>query len=277
MLMKPSVMGILNITPDSFSDGGELFHHQKPHYEHALKRALQMQADGAAIIDVGGESTRPGAARVSIQEELDRVIPVIEAIVRESPVLVSVDTSKPLVMQEAIRAGARFINDVCALQQPDSMAVVSRAVATGSDLQVCLMHMQGQPQTMQQAPVYADVVGEVHAFLEGRIIACERAGLSRSRLWIDPGFGFGKTLDHNLSLVKHLSCFSDLGCPVLAGVSRKSMIGKLTGRFEVKERLAGSLALAWACLQQGAKMLRVHDVKETVDLVKIYQAIQEAQ
>lgn len=270
-------MGILNITPDSFSDGGELFRHRKPDISLALARCLQMQADGASIIDIGGESTRPGAANVSVQEELDRVIPVIEALVRESEVRVSVDTSKALVMQEAIRAGAHFINDVCALQQPDTLAVVARSIAAGKNLQVCLMHMQGEPRTMQRAPVYNDVVGEVFSFLQERIHTCVTAGIPVQQIWIDPGFGFGKTLEHNLSLVKHLSSFNSLGCPVLVGLSRKSMIGKITGRIEVAERLAGSLALAWACLQQGAKMLRVHDVKETVDLVKIYQAIQEAQ
>lgn len=266
-------MGILNITPDSFSDGGQLFRHQ-PCVELALERALQMQADGADIIDIGGESTRPGAAAVSIQEELDRVIPVIESIRRESDIAISIDTSKAEVMAAAIGAGATFINDVCALQNSGALEVVSKFVRQNADLRICLMHMQGEPHTMQQAPHYRDVVAEVKTFLQQRIAACEAQGIGRKHLVIDPGFGFGKTFEHNLMLLKQLDAFDTLGCPLLAGLSRKSLIGNLTGRKHPADRLAGSLALAWACMQRGAKILRVHDVKETVDVVKIYRALE---
>jgi dihydropteroate synthase len=270
---SPVVMGILNITPDSFSDGGQLFRSQQLHLELALKRALQMQADGAAIIDVGGESTRPGALAVSVQEELERVMPVIEAIRRESDIAISIDTSKAEVMSAAIAAGASFINDVCALQNPGTLDVVARAIGEGRDLRICLMHMQGEPRSMQQAPHYRDVVAEVKHFLQQRVAACEARGMTRQHLVLDPGFGFGKTLEHNLALLKQLDQFNNLGCPVLAGVSRKSMVGALTGRKDPADRLAGSLALAWACLQRGAKILRVHDVKETVDVLNIYKAL----
>lgn len=266
-------MGILNITPDSFSDGGQLFQSHQPQCELALQRALQMQADGAAIIDVGGESTRPGATAVSEEEELARVIPVIEAIRRASDVCISIDTSKANVMQAAVAAGATFINDVCALQNPAALPTVAALVKKNPALKICLMHMQGEPRRMQQAPHYEDVVSEVKNFLHLRIQASEAAGISRHQLIIDPGFGFGKTLEHNLLLLRELKSFQSLGCPVLAGVSRKSMIGLLTGRKDPADRLAGSLALAWACVQRGAKILRVHDVKETVDLIKIYQAL----
>jgi dihydropteroate synthase len=270
---SPCVMGILNITPDSFSDGGQLFRDHKTQTDLALQRALQMQRDGASIVDIGGESTRPSATKISVQEELDRVLPVIEALHSESDITISIDTSKANVMREAIKAGATFINDVCALQQPGTMDVVAKAAQKNPALRVCLMHMQGEPQSMQQAPHYNDVVVEVKAFLQQRIAACLAAGIPRQQLVIDPGFGFGKTLEHNLALIRNLSALNEPGCPVLAGVSRKSMIAKLTGRNDVDDRLAGSLALAWACLQQGAKILRVHDVRETVDLVKIYQAL----
>lgn len=272
-LSFPVVMGILNITPDSFSDGGQLFRHQKIDFDLALRRALQMQAEGAAILDIGGESTRPGAAAVSVQEELDRVIPVMEAIHRESNITLSIDTSKPEVMAAAISAGATFINDVCALQNPAALDVVAQAVQQGKDLRICLMHMQGEPRTMQRAPHYDDVVAEVKAFLQERISVCEAKGIAKKHLVVDPGFGFGKTLEHNLSLLKQLDQFSTLACPVLAGLSRKSMISTLTGRKDPADRLAGSLALAWACLQRGAKILRVHDVKETVDVLTIYKAL----
>jgi dihydropteroate synthase len=269
----PVVMGILNITPDSFSDGGQLFRHQKINLDLALRRALQMQAEGAAILDIGGESTRPGAAAVSVQEELDRVIPVIEAVRCESDIVLSIDTSKPEVMEAAINAGATFINDVCALQNPGALDLVAQSVGQGKDLRICLMHMQGEPRTMQQAPHYDDVVAEVKTFLAQRIAACEAKGIAKKHLVVDPGFGFGKTLEHNLTLLKQLDQFHSLGCPVLAGVSRKSMIGRLTGRKDPADRLAGSLALAWVCLQRGAKILRVHDVKETVDVLNIYKAL----
>lgn len=269
----PVVMGILNITPDSFSDGGQLFRHQKINLDLALPRALQMQTDGAAILDIGGESTRPGAVAVGVQEELDRVIPLIEAIHRETDIALSIDSSKPEVMAAAIAAGATFINDVCALQQAGALEVVAAALKRGVPLTICLMHMQGEPRSMQQAPRYVDVVEEVKSFLAQRIAVCEAKGIPRQHLVVDPGFGFGKTLEHNLALLKQLDYFAALGCPVLAGVSRKSMIGVLTGRKDPADRLAGSLALAWACLQRGAKILRVHDVKETVDVLKIYQAL----
>jgi len=272
-LSAPVVMGILNITPDSFSDGGQLFRHQKIDLDLAFRRALQMQADGAAILDIGGESTRPGAAAVSAQEELDRVIPVIEAIRRESKIALSIDTSKPEVMEAAISAGVTFINDVFALQNEGALEVAATAIKRGVPLTICLMHMQGEPRTMQQAPHYDDVVAEVKTFLAQRIAVCEANGIARKHLVVDPGFGFGKTLEHNLTLLKQLDQFHSLGCPVLAGVSRKSMIGILTGRKDPADRLAGSLALAWACLQRGAKILRVHDAKETVDVLYIYKAL----
>jgi dihydropteroate synthase len=271
---SPCVMGILNLTPDSFSDGGQLFHDKTTDIDLALQRALQMQRDGAAIIDIGGESTRPGAATINVQEELDRVLPVVEALHSESNITISIDTRKADVMREAINAGATFINDVCALQQAGALDVAVRAARTNPQLRVCLMHMQGEPQSMQQAPHYNDVVAEVKAFLQQRIAAVLASGIDPQQVVIDPGFGFGKTLEHNLALIRNLSALDELGCTVLVGVSRKRMIAQLTGRSDVGERLAGSLALAWACLQQGAKILRVHDVKETVDLVKIFQAIQ---
>jgi dihydropteroate synthase len=270
---SPVVMGILNITPDSFSDGGQLFRHQKINLDLVLSRALQMQAEGAAILDIGGESTRPGAQAVSVQEELDRVMPVIEAIRRKSDITISIDTSKAEVMGTAIAAGATFVNDVRALQNPGALDVVASAIGEGRDLHICLMHMQGEPRSMQQAPRYRDVVAEVIHFLQQRVEACEARGITRRHLVLDPGFGFGKSLEHNLALLKQQESFSALGCPLLAGLSRKSMIGALTGRKDPADRLAGSLALAWVCLQLGAKILRVHDVKETVDVLNIYKAL----
>jgi len=280
MLNYPVVMGILNVTPDSFSDGGKfskkLFFQnhfsQKTRisFDLALKHAVQMESDGATILDIGGESTRPGAQKVSVQEELDRVIPLIEKIKKNIDIKISIDTSKAQVMKEAIRAGAGMINDVCALQSEGALDV-----AAASGVSVCLMHMQGEPQTMQQQPTYADVVAEVKTFLAGRIKACEAAGIPKEKLIIDPGFGFGKTLEHNLTLIKHLASLRELGCPILVGVSRKSMISKITGNPDVHDRLSGSLALAWACLQQGATIVRVHDVKETVEMLKIYRALHE--
>lgn len=269
-LKNPAVMGILNITPDSFSDGGQFFNNHHLNLDLVLKQAAQMLQDGALLLDVGGESTRPGAQKISVQQELDRVIPVIEKIKKNMDVIISVDTSKAEVMSAAARAGAGLINDVCALQADNALSV-----AAASNLPVCLMHMQGDPQTMQQAPDYIDVVAEVKNFLAMRINACVAAGISREKIIVDPGFGFGKTLAHNLLLIKHLASFTDLGCPVLVGLSRKSMISKITGDSDIRHRLPGSLALAWACLEQGAKIVRAHDVKETVDMLKIYRAIQE--
>ena len=232
-LSRPTVMGVLNVTPDSFSDGGRY-----ANLADALRRADAMVAEGAAIIDVGGESTRPGAPPVSAQEELDRVLPVVERLARELPIPVSVDTSKPEVMRAAISAGAGLINDVRALRSPGALETVA-----ASEVPVCLMHMRGEPGTMQQEPRYADVVAEVRAFLAERVRACESAGVGRERILVDPGFGFGKTLAHNLSLLRHLDRFTDLAAGVVAGVSRKSMIGALLDA-PVGERLSGSLAAA---------------------------------
>lgn len=264
MLSAPVVMGVLNITPDSFSDGGRF---DRP--DVALGRARQMVEDGAGIIDVGGESTRPGAQPVSEQEELDRVMPVIQALVRELDTPVSVDTSSPVVMRQAAAAGAALINDVRALRRPGALQA---AAETG--LPVCLMHMQGSPDTMQRRPGYGDVVTEVREFLEARIHACEAAGIPRQRLLADPGFGFGKSLEHNLVLLRELTALGSLGVPLLVGMSRKSMIDKLLGR-PVDERLAGSLALALLAVQRGAAVIRVHDVRETVDILRVRQAVEQ--
>ncbi|MGE0080301.1 MAG: dihydropteroate synthase [Thiohalomonadaceae bacterium] len=264
-LSRPQVMGILNVTPDSFSDGGR-FHG----LDVALAHAVRMAEEGAAIIDVGGESTRPGSEGVSLQEELDRVIPVIERLHAELPLPISVDTSKPEVMKAAVAAGAGLINDVYALRTdgaPDTAASLG--------VPVCLMHMQGEPRTMQHAPNYRDVVAEVREFLDERMRVCEQAGISREKLLIDPGFGFGKNLDHNLSLLRHLPELDVLGVPLLVGVSRKSMIGAITGA-PVDGRLQGSVAAATLAAWLGARILRVHDVKPTVDALKVVAAVQEA-
>lgn len=262
-LAKPAVMGVLNVTPDSFSDGGQLLHSQRPDLSAILTRAEAMVAAGAAILDVGGESTRPGAAPVSEAEELDRVVPVVERLTSELEIVVSVDTSTAAVMREAAGVGAGIINDVRALQRPGALEA---AAATG--LPICLMHMQGEPDTMQTAPVYSDVVEDVLHFLEQRVSLSEAAGIGRQQIMLDPGFGFGKTLEHNVALMRGLGRFVATGMPVMVGVSRKSMIGALTGR-EVGDRLAGSLALATAALLAGAAIIRVHDVPETCDVAKI--------
>jgi dihydropteroate synthase len=256
------VMGILNTTPDSFSDGGLW---ADP--EHAVARALEMVAEGADIIDVGGESTRPGAQSVGFTQELDRVIPVVEGIVRQSDVTVSVDTSKPEVMEAAIAAGAGMINDVLALRQDGAMGAAARL-----GVPVCLMHMQGNPRDMQANPRYTDVVREVEDFLLQRARACEAAGIARNRILVDPGFGFGKTLEHNLALFRALPRLCGSGYAVLVGVSRKSMLGALTGK-PVGERLAGSLAAAVLAARSGAAVVRVHDVAETVDALKVMGAL----
>ena len=260
-------MGVINTTPDSFSDGGILHQQGKPIIDKALTRVEQMLNQGAAIIDVGGESTRPGAEPVSLAEELDRVVPVVEAIARRFETIISVDTSSPDVMLAAAGAGAGMLNDVRALERPGAIAAAAK---TG--LPVCLMHMQGQPKTMQQSPHYNAVVNEVRDYLQSRADACIAAGIDRSRLLIDPGFGFGKSVEHNLSLLNHLSQLADLGYPVLVGLSRKSLIGKVLGR-EVDQRLAGSLALALLAAERGASIIRVHDVAETVDAVSLYSAV----
>ena len=264
-LDAPVVMGILNVTPDSFSDGG--LHATR---EQALARARQMVGEGAAIIDIGGESTRPGAAPVTEAEELERVVPVIERLSRELDVVLSVDTTKPAVMREACRAGAEIINDINALRAESAVDVAAAAGAA-----VCLMHMQGEPRTMQQDPRYADVVAEVHGFLGARMQACLAAGIPRERLVLDPGFGFGKRLEHNLALLGRLEAFADLECPLLVGLSRKSMFGQLLGQ-PVEGRLAGSLAGAVLAAWQGARILRVHDVGPTVEALKVAQSAKQA-
>jgi dihydropteroate synthase len=257
-------MGIVNVTPDSFSDGGRHFT-----TERAVAHGCQLAAESAAIIDVGGESTRPGAEPVGLQEELDRVIPVIEGLRAEIDAPVSVDTSKPEVMRAAVAAGANMINDVCALREPGALATAAEL-----GVPVCLMHMQGEPRTMQARPVYDDVVKDVIAFLKKRAAASEAAGLDRGAIVLDPGFGFGKTVDHNLELLRGLEQFAATGYPILAGLSRKSMLGKLTGRSE-DQRLAGSLALALLAAQGGVAILRVHDVAPTVDALRVLAAIRD--
>lgn len=261
-LSRPAVMGVLNVTPDSLSDGGCYLR-----LAEALRRAETMVEEGAALIDVGGESTRPGASPVSAREELGRVLPVVERLARELPVPVSVDTSKPEVMREAVRAGAGLINDVRALRLPGALEA-----AAASGVPVCLMHMRGEPSTMQREPRYSDVVAEVHASLAERIRVCESAGISRERILIDPGFGFGKTLDHNLILLRHLDRFTGLAAGVLVGMSRKSMIGLLLD-VPVGERLAGSLAAAVIAVWQGARIVRAHDVRETVRALRVCSAV----
>jgi dihydropteroate synthase len=262
------VMGILNVTPDSFSDGG-LF----VSVDNALGQARQMVSEGASIIDVGGESTRPGADAVSVQQELDRVIPVIELIHNECDTIISVDTSKPEVMREAVNAGAGMINDVRALREPGALDAAVEA-ANEKKVSICLMHMLGEPRVMQDSPTYDDVVETVYSFLQERIAVCVAAGIQAGSLLVDPGFGFGKTVTHNLSLVKNLSRFSPLGKPIVMGVSRKSTLGALLNR-STEERLAGSIALATLSCQAGANIIRAHDVAATVDAVKICHAVEQ--
>lgn len=259
-------MGVLNVTPDSFSDGGL---HRPP--ERALQRVRDLLAAGADIIDVGGESTRPGAQPVGEQEELDRVLPVIERIVRETPCLVSVDSRKAIVMDAACSAGACLINDVGALQAPGALEVAVRQRAA-----VCLMHMQGEPNSMQAAPQYEDVTDEVAEFLLGRALQCLEAGIAKDAIVLDPGFGFGKTLEHNLRLLARLDRIGALGYPVLVGLSRKSMIGRLTGA-PVEGRLAGSLAAALLAVGKGARIVRTHDVQETRHALNIIKAVRQAE
>ncbi len=261
-LARTAVMGILNVTPDSFADGGIFLAR-----ENALAHAHRMVTEGADIIDVGGESTRPGAPPVSAQQEIDRVIPVIVALAKEIPVPISIDSSKPEVMRAAVAAGAGFINDVKALRAEGALA----AAAT-LKVPVCLMHMQGEPRTMQDQPVYRDVVTDVRDFLAARVEACVAAGIPRARLVIDPGFGFGKTLEHNLTLLRSLRTLTALDLPVLAGLSRKSMIGKALG-LPVEQRLHASVALALAAVQNGARIVRVHDVGPTVEALRMFEAV----
>lgn len=260
-LSRPVVMGIVNITPDSFSDGGRFFSSGA-----AIDHAHELIAEGADILDVGGESTRPGAQPVGVQQELDRVLPLVEAL-RGVPV--SIDTWKPEVMRAALAAGACMVNDVNALLAEGALAAVAQSEAA-----VCLMHKQGDPQTMQQQPHYQDVIAEVSDFLRGRIAAAEAAGIARERIAIDPGFGFGKTLAHNLDLLRGLDRLRELGVPVLAGLSRKSMLGAITGR-EVGDRVSASVAAALIAVQRGAAIVRVHDVRATVDALKIWNAVNQ--
>ena len=265
-LAEPCVMGVLNVTPDSFSDGGRY-----ADLAAAVARGVAMVEEGAAIIDVGGESTRPGAAAVSVQEELARVIPVIEQLAARVAVPISVDTSKPAVMSAAIAAGATLVNDVRALREPGALDAVARTGAA-----VCLMHMQGEPRTMQAAPAYEDVVAEVRRFLAGRVEACVAAGIARERICVDPGIGFGKLPEHNLALLAGLGRLADPAIPVLVGVSRKSLIGIITGR-PAAERLAGSVAFAALAASRGAAIIRAHDVAATVDAVKVASALRRAE
>lgn len=260
-LSHPHVMGILNVTPDSFSDGGS---HNT--LIEAVKHANLMINAGATIVDIGGESTRPGAAEVSVEEELARVIPVVEAIAQRFEVWISVDTSKPEVIREAARAGAHIINDIRSLTEPGALEA---AAQTG--LPVCLMHMQGQPKMMQEAPKYEDVFADVNRFFVENIARCERAGIAKEKLLLDPGFGFGKNLSHNYALLARLGEFHHFGLPLLAGMSRKTMIGQLLN-VGPTERLSGSLACAVIAAMQGAQIIRVHDVKETVEAMRVVEA-----
>lgn len=260
-LSTPQVMGILNVTPDSFSDGGT---HNTP--AKALEHARKMIAEGATIIDIGGESTRPGAAEVSPEQEAERVIPVVAAIARESGVWISVDTSKALVISEAANAGAHILNDIRSFSEPGALQAAAQ-----SGLPVCVMHMQGEPRTMQQAPHYQNVVREVYTYLEAQVARCVAAGIEKNHIILDPGFGFGKTLAHNYQLLDKLDLFHNLGLPVLAGMSRKSMIGQLMD-IPPDERVAGSVACAVIAAMKGAQIIRVHDVKETVQAMKVVEA-----
>ena len=263
-LDRPRVVGIINVTPDSFSDGGQF-----ADLESAVAHGVRLAEEGADMLDVGGESTRPGSADVSVEEELRRVLPVIEQLIARTALPIAVDTSKPEVMRAAVAAGAGMINDVYALRREGAMDA-----AADLRVPICLMHMQGEPRSMQDAPYYDDVVGEVHRFLTDRLFACELAGIDRRKVMVDPGFGFGKDLEHNLTLLRRLERFADLGSGVYAGLSRKSMIGTLTGRKDPAERAAGSVAAALIAVQRGARMVRVHDVAATVDAVKVWHAVQ---
>ncbi|MBC7193363.1 dihydropteroate synthase [Marinobacter sp.] len=264
-LSRCHVMGILNVTPDSFSDGGRF---NRP--DVALQRARQMVADGASFIDVGGESTRPGAAPVSAQEELDRVCPVVEVIRRELDTVISVDTSSPDVMREAATLGAGLINDVRSLTREGALEA-----AVAAELPVALMHMKGEPGVMQERPEYRNLLREVSGFLMDRVRVVERAGIPADRILLDPGFGFGKTLEHNLELLHSLERMKILGHPLFVGMSRKSMLGQITGR-EVEERLPASIAVATIAAMKGASVIRVHDVRETMDAVRVVAALEEA-
>jgi dihydropteroate synthase len=262
-LATPLVMGVINVTPDSFSDGGQFFDTTQ-----AIEQGLRLAGEGAAILDIGGESTRPGAADVTEEEELRRILPVIERLRARTSAVISIDTSKPGVMRAAAAAGAGLINDVRALREPGALEA-----AAATDCAVCLMHMQGEPRTMQLAPTYGDVVSEVKAFLAERVQGARAAGLSGDRLVIDPGFGFGKTLEHNLQLLRRLRDLAVHGLPLLAGLSRKSIVGKLIGR-SAGERVYGSVALAVIAAQNGASIIRAHDVAATVDALRTLAAVE---
>ena len=262
-LSTPRVMGIVNVTPDSFSDGGKFNTTDK-----AVAHAMELVAQGADILDIGGESTRPGATPVPLEEELNRVIPVIKALVQVG-VPLSIDTYKPEVMRAAIDAGADIVNDVCALREPNALEIVA-----ASKVGVCLMHMQGRPQTMQADPQYQDVVKEVTDFLAARLKASEQAGIARERIVLDPGFGFGKRTSHNLTLLNHLSSLQSLGLPLLIGLSRKSVLGQVVGSA-VDERIHASIAASVVSVMRGANIVRVHDVKPTVDALKIVSAVMQ--
>ncbi|CAH8205397.1 dihydropteroate synthase [Vibrio aestuarianus] len=262
ILDRPHVMGILNVTPDSFSDGGKF-----NSLELAIERAEKMIAAGVSIIDIGGESTRPGAPEVTLEDELQRVVPVIKAIRAKHNVWISIDTSKAEVMRQAVNAGADLINDVRALQEPGALEVAAKA-----GVPICLMHMQGQPRTMQMSPCYQDVLTDVKAFLQERVAACENVGIAREQIILDPGFGFGKTLEHNYHLLAHLEAFHQLGFPILAGMSRKSMIFKLLEKNPA-DCMVASVTCATVAAMKGAQIIRVHDVDETLEAMKIVQTI----
>jgi len=261
-LDRPLVCGIVNVTPDSFSDGGEHATTQA-----AVAHGLKLVAEGADLLDVGGESTRPGAAEVSAEDEIARTVPVIAALAKQVQVPISIDTSKPEVMRAAVQAGAGLINDVYALRREGALDA-----AASLNVPVCLMHMQGEPRTMQDDPRYDDVVGEVHRFLTDRLFACQLAGIDKKNVLVDPGFGFGKTLDHNLTLLRALDRFAEIA-PVMVGLSRKAMIGTLTGRAVAAERTAGSSAAALIAVQRGAAIVRVHDVAPTRDAFAVWSAV----
>ncbi len=261
-LIRPQVMGIVNVTPDSFSDGGKY-----TSVDLAVEHALQLIAEGADILDIGGESTRPGADPVGLDEELRRVVPVIEALSKVTTVPLSIDTYKPEVMRAAIQAGADIVNDICALREEGALEIVAN-----SDAGVCLMHMQGIPQTMQINPQYNDVVAEVKQFLADRVEACLAHGIASERILLDPGFGFGKTTAHNVALIQHLDSFTTLGYPLLVGLSRKSVLGRIAGGDEL-QRLHAGLAASVISVMKGAKIVRVHDVKATVDALKVVAAV----
>lgn len=264
VLDRPRIAGILNVTPDSFSDGGRFLDH-----DAAIAHGLALAGAGADLIDVGGESTRPGSQGISAAEEIERVVPVISALAAATALPIAIDTSKPEVMRAAVGAGAGFINDVCALRREGAL---DAAAALG--VPVCLMHMQGEPRSMQEDPHYGDVVADVHRFLADRLLACQLAGIDPARVLVDPGFGFGKNLQHNLALLRNLGRLAELA-PVMAGLSRKAAIGALTGRARPDERVAGSVAAALIAVQRGAVLVRVHDVAETREALAVWQAVAE--